>query len=635
MKSYVKHRYFINAVLVLTLLQLMTITVFGGNSQTSNDVSSKSTSLPPGATQVIVQLDFKNTDLRDVVRSIADKYRLNVFVENQVSQRISIHLVDISVYDALQFIAKEHELVFTQEGAVFYFKNPVKPEPPPPVLDIRYKNNLLSLALQNEPVQNVLVELTDKTGINVVAEQGIAGNISGNLKALPFEQGLTTLMSINGFNLKKRDEIFHVIKNEDATAGKNGKHSLNSSMRIDVQDSLITVDVSNSEIDKVLRQIFSQVGSDLIIYDEIKGKVTARFHNMLLNAALTNILRGTPFSFTVENGVYLIGGETMKSFSQSKLVRLRHIKVEDLMEMLPQNLLKGVSVKIIKEHNGYIGIGAIEQLKHIEKYVREIDRPIPQVLIEALVIDFNRQKIGEFGIQASSGVVQDSNSTIINSLFPTVDVGLSGSQLNNTLEKFGLPRITMLPDDFYLQIKAMENEGKANVRSRPQIATLSGHTASISIGTTQYFILETNTPLPGATQSLLQTTQRFETIKAEMLLKVTPWVTASGEIIAEINPEFSTPKKGLEAGVPPTIDHRILESTVKLKDGETIILGGLIQEFDTESITRFPILGRLPLIGKLFQSRSYNKTKAELIIYLTPHVYYVGDEMGLMQGEIR
>ena len=76
----------------------------------------------------------------------------------------------------------------------------------------------------------------------------------------------------------------------------------------------------------------------------------------------------------------------------------------------------------------------------------------------------------------------------------------------------------------------MENEGKANVRSRPQIATLSGHTASISIGTTQYFILRTETPIPGSNQVVLQESERFETIKAELKLEVTPWVTATGEI---------------------------------------------------------------------------------------------------------
>lgn len=134
---------------------------------------------------------------------------------------------------------------------------------------------------------------------------------------------------------------------------------------------------------------------------------------------------------------------------------------------------------------------------------------------------------------------------------------------------------------------------------------------------------------------VLQESERFETIKAEMILKVTPWVTATGEIVTEIHPEFSTPKNGLDPKVPPTIDHRVLDSTVKLKDGEIIILGGLIQEFDTESINRFPVLGHIPLLGKLFQSRSYQKSSAELIIYLTPHVYYVGDEMNQLQGYIQ
>lgn len=255
------------------------------------------------------------------------------------------------------------------------------------------------------------------------------------------------------------------------------------------------------------------------------------------------------------------------------------------------------------------------------------------------MVDFNRQRLGDFGIKAGVGSPGDSSRSQFQSLFPFIDVALSGAQFNNLLKKYGsnlgLASIAKLPANFYLQIKAMESEGIANVRSRPQIATLNGHTASISIGTTQYFILKTETPISSANQVVLQESERFETIKAEMILKVTPWVNANGEITAEIHPEFSTPKNGLDPSIPPTIDHRVLDSTVKLKDGETIILGGLIQEFDNETINKFPILGHLPLLGKLFQNRSYNKTYAELVIYLTPHIYYVGDEINSLQGYIR
>ena len=140
-----------------------------------------------------------------------------------------------------------------------------------------------------------------------------------------------------------------------------------------------------------------------------------------------------------------------------------------------------------------------------------------------------------------------------------------------------------------------------------------------------YFLLTTTTPLQSPNQIVTQETQRFEEIEANVLLKITPWVSASGEVTAEIHPEFNTPIGQFNADVPPTISRRVLDSTVRLKDGETIILGGLIQEAETENINKVPILGNIPLIGRLFRNKSTSVTKSELVIFITPHVFY-GDE---------
>jgi type IV pilus assembly protein PilQ len=111
-------------------------------------------------------------------------------------------------------------------------------------------------------------------------------------------------------------------------------------------------------------------------------------------------------------------------------------------------------------------------------------------------------------------------------------------------------------------------------------------------------------------------------------LTITPWVSASGEITTEIKPEFSTPKNfDNENNTPPIIDHRILESTVRLRDGETIILGGLVHTDDSESHYKFPILGDIPGLGQLFRNRSKNKSKTKLMIYITPHLMYSSDDV--------
>ncbi|MCH9032238.1 MAG: hypothetical protein IIB00_08275, partial [candidate division Zixibacteria bacterium] len=79
---------------------------------------------------------------------------------------------------------------------------------------------------------------------------------------------------------------------------------------------------------------------------------------------------------------------------------------------------------------------------------------------------------------------------------------------------------------------------------------------------------------------------------------------------------------GFDPDIPPTIDRRVLESMVKVGDGETIVLGGLVSTTETESVKKFPFLGDIPIIGRLFQNKTKTSNKSELMIYITPHVYY-------------
>ena len=282
-------------------------------------------------------------------------------------------------------------------------------------------------------------------------------------------------------------------------------------------------------------------------------------------------------------------------------------------------------------------LGTNDVISEMQQYLNQIDYPTPQILIEALVVDYNTSDIRDIGIMfGSTNSIPDSLGW---SNIGQLDLGvnnygsfsaqLNGAFLNNQLSDFsnwiGVGNLGQLPSDFYLKIQALENQGKANVRSRPQIATLNGHPASISIGTTQYYILKTVTPVNSTSNIVTQESERFEQVEANVKLSIVPWVSASGDVTVEIKPEFRTPVGTFSSSVPPTINTRVLDSTVRLKDGETIILGGLISENETRRVSKIPLLGDIPFIGRLFRSQSKSIVKTELMIYITPHVFY-GDE---------
>jgi type II secretory pathway component GspD/PulD (secretin) len=122
-----------------------------------------------------------------------------------------------------------------------------------------------------------------------------------------------------------------------------------------------------------------------------------------------------------------------------------------------------------------------------------------------------------------------------------------------------------------------------------------------------------------------KTTQRFEQIAANSNITVTPYVTGEGEITCEIVPDFSEPEGSFNSNVPPTLNKRYVKSSVRLRNGETIVLGGMVKEGVHDVYNQVPFLGSIPVIGWLFKNVERVKSKSQLLIFVTPHIYYGAD----------
>lgn len=112
----------------------------------------------------------------------------------------------------------------------------------------------------------------------------------------------------------------------------------------------------------------------------------------------------------------------------------------------------------------------------------------------------------------------------------------------------------------------------------------------------------------------------YQSVNAGVTLQVTPWVSSAGEITLQLNPSVSNIGGAASEGGPPQISRRTVNTTVRVKDGQTIVIGGLIQDVATNSETKVPVLGDLPVVGSLFRSNNQNVHQTELVMYITPHV---------------
>lgn len=232
-----------------------------------------------------------------------------------------------------------------------------------------------------------------------------------------------------------------------------------------------------------------------------------------------------------------------------------------------------------------------------------------QVEIEAHVVDLTLEDGFDFGIQWG-GTTQSTTGTGT----PTFNAGTTGpigvpEQNVPGIIRFG--RFTRGPINFAAQLRYLETRNRGKTLARPHISVIDNEDASIFIGQILRFQLE-------STGALGAQTVEVEEIPVGITLLVRPRVNGNDEITMKIKPVVSTvlPTVG---GLPQTAT-READSTLRVRDGETIVIGGLIQDQETKNMEQVPLLGKIPLFGELFRRRNNRRTRSEVLVFLTPHL---------------
>jgi general secretion pathway protein D len=244
--------------------------------------------------------------------------------------------------------------------------------------------------------------------------------------------------------------------------------------------------------------------------------------------------------------------------------------------------------------------------ERVKAVLAELDRAVGQVLIKVLVAE-----------------VTHDNATDIGAEFSILNIRPSGNGSKGGTN-FGLARLQsglvaqILEDNFTATIRALENVGKLDVLSRPYILASDNQLASITVGQEIPFITNSRITDTG------QTINSVEYDDIGILLDVIPHINDDGLVILDVAPEISA-LTGTQIPISdtvssPVIAKRSAQTRVAVQDGQTIVIGGLMEDRKTETIDKVPFLGDIPIAGELFKRTQNKKTKTELLIFLTPHV---------------
>ena len=307
----------------------------------------------------------------------------------------------------------------------------------------------------------------------------------------------------------------------------------------------------------------------------------------------------------------------------------------------PTRLLFGVGILCF--------IGSItddETNLQIKDVLNRLDQPRPQVLIKVVFLEITHNNSSDVGVDAGlrkdlgggvTGVganafglsgLNSSPSNAVNNVF-----GQNVQSLSPTPPGAGLYQV--LGSDYQVTLRAIAQAGKAEVLSRPSILARNNQPATISLG--QQVPLVSNTRFDAVNGQINTVTYQ----NVGIILRVTPFITSDGMVEMIVSPETSQLADRSQwvpisaNALAPVINSRLADTVVVVPDGQTVIIGGLMETHVLESESKIPWLGDIPWVGAAFRHKQKSKVKTELMIFLTPHVVAAPTELAAMSAHER
>lgn len=395
----------------------------------------------------------------------------------------------------------------------------------------------------------------------------------------------------------------------------------------------LSLHVAEAPAAEVIRSLAELTGKNVVFSGEIRESVTASLENVTADEALYSVLAACGLVEHMEGSTMVIFSHNAEknAAAEVKSYRLSYGNAKEVSEGL-KNILSGGKVTYSASSNTVLLSGSPMELMQADRLIRLLDVPEKQVKVEAEVIAVNKSYAKDLGIdwdfKSLTGSADYSRDSWSEQRYVTDNTG------NIQYDEDGNPRIRSIehngwdvdipdgyagvsygrsvsghPYTFFFQAKlnALMSEGKARVLAKPNVVTMNGKKAEILIGSRIPVVVE-------HMENGVKTTAT-EYRDAGIKLTYTPIISADDEITAEIHAEVSTPYL-----VPEMKAYRIItrsaNTNVRLLSGDMLTIGGLIDKEDTDTFRKVPILGDIPILGKLFQSRSRGTEESEIVIII-------------------
>jgi len=408
-------------------------------------------------------------------------------------------------------------------------------------------------------------------------------------------------------------------------------------------DDRLRISIQGADIRDVLQLLSEQGGLNILASSSVQGTVSATLSGVDVSTALDAILQSKGFVWRREGEFIYVGTpadfETMRRVQDrigTKLYRPDYVRAADIEALILPILTPGVGVVSVTspsligmeedttsaEGDGYAGQEALlvrdyqDVLAQVDQIIELIDVCPIQVSIEAIILSVKLDDSNELGLDFE--MFRDQGTVRVTSGSPLS--GLGSMSLTDGGLKFGF-----LDSSLALFINALETIGDTNVIATPHLMCLNKHPAQIKIGADLGYVSQTLTA-----EGTIVPEVQFLDVGTQLRLR--PFISSDGMIRMEIHPEISKGSVRVEDGLTlPDKETTEVTTNIMVRDGQTVVIGGLLRDETTQSASQIPWLGSLPIVGPIFRINKETIERQEILILITPRIVsdpeesYLGD----------
>jgi type IV pilus assembly protein PilQ len=425
----------------------------------------------------------------------------------------------------------------------------------------------------------------------------------------------------------------------------------------------LTLNFQDIDVRSVLQLLADTSGQNIVVSDSVSGNLTLRLQNVPWDQALDIVLRTKGLDKRRQDNVIIIGPtEELATREKAELaahkevqelspthtefMQVNYAKVSDLAKLIKTTNAKDSmlsprgSISIDERTNTLLVQDTSDKLADIRRLVQTLDVPVKQVLIEARIVivsdTFERDLGARFGVSTAQQngpgglLAVTGNGLGANQILSTGTGGasLTGTTLDNRYQvntpaanTNGSIGISLLGGSYLvdLELSAAQNEGKSETISSPRVITANQKQATISQGV--------EIPYQESASSGATTTQFKDAV---LKLKVTPLITPDNRVILDLDVSDDAVGQQVTSatgGSVPSIDTREIITQVLVNDGQTVVLGGILETTKSKAANKVPFLADIPVLGYLFRSTTDINNKTELLIFITPKILREGSNL--------